>query len=166
MQINRKKFRFTGLKDILLMAPIIFILHFLEEAPAFVSWFNGYADRDISSGLFWTVNLSGLFISLMVVWIEWASPSLFSSALTILWLSFLMMANAVFHIIAAILEMKYVPGLFTAVLLYIPFYWWVMIKTRKEKKLAAGLMIVLALLGALPMLVHGYRVLFLADRLF
>lgn len=148
------------------MAPIIFILHFLEESPGFVSWFNGYVDRDISSGLFWTVNLSGLFICLLVVLVEWASPSLFSSALTILWLSFLMMANAVFHIIAAILEAGYVPGLITAILFYIPFYWWVMIKTRKEKKLSVALMILLALAGALPMLVHGYRVLFLADRLF
>jgi len=158
--------KITRLRNIVAIAPIIFITHFLEESPTFVSWFNAHVDRDISSELFWNVNFSGLIITLFVVFIEWFSSSAFSAFLIILWLSFLMMANAIFHIIGGFVDQGYVPGLITAIILYVPYYCWVVIKVRKERGINMLAMLFVAFIGALPMFIHGYRILFFGSRLF
>ena len=66
----------------ILLAPFIFVCHFLEEAPTFVEWFNAHVARGITSGLFWRVNISALVITLIVVGIEWLSRSAFSLSLS------------------------------------------------------------------------------------
>ena len=151
---------------LLLLAPLIFVCHFLEEAPGFVQWFNSRVARGITPGLFWRVNLSALVITLTVVGVEWLSRSGFSLTLAVAWLSFLMAANAIFHVAGALADGRYVPGLGTAVLLYLPYYGWLFLKAVKSgraepKVLAAG-----AALGSLPMLAHGYLIVFRGGRLF
>jgi hypothetical protein len=83
---------------IILLAPFIFICHFSEEAPGFVLWFNQHVGRGINSRLFWDVNITALIIAIFVSLMYFLAPSAISVTLVILWLSFLMMANAVFHI--------------------------------------------------------------------
>src|SRR5688572_4407678 len=95
---------------LLLLAPVIFVCHFLEESPGFVQWFNAHVARGITSGLFWRVNLSALAITLIVVSIEWFSRSAFSLTLALVWLSFLMLANAIFHMAGGLVDRQYVPG--------------------------------------------------------
>ena len=155
-----------GVRYIILLAPLIFICHFLEEAHGFVAWFNLHVSRDISSRLFWSVNVSALAITLFVILIELTAPSRFSVLLTVLWLSFLMLANAVFHIAGGIMDKGYVPGLITAIILYIPYYSLIIVKTVKTGRVGKYLITGSAVLGALPMLVHGYKILFLGGRLF
>ena len=58
------------------------------------------------------------------------------------------------------------PGLVTAVLLYLPFYGWVITRTIELRRLPRGGVAAAALVGALPMLVHGYLIVFLGRRLF
>jgi hypothetical protein len=87
-----------GIGVIIALAPVIFTFHFLEESPGFVSWFNAHVSRGITSGLFWNVNISTLVITLVVVVIELVEPSFISASLIVLWFSFLMLANAIFHI--------------------------------------------------------------------
>ena len=81
-------------------------------------------------------------------------------------LSFLMLANALFHVIAAIVDRAYVPGLVTAVVLYVPLYIWVLLNLLRAKRLTAGLALGGAILGALPMAIHGYLIVFRGSRLF
>lgn len=150
----------------LLLAPFIFIVHFLEESPRFVEWFNGHVARGITSTLFWRVNISALVITLIVVGIEWFSRSAFSLTLALAWLSFLMLANAIFHIVGGVVDKQYVPGLATAILLYIPYYFWLFIKAVKSKRVKAMGLVAAAVVGSLPMLVHGYLILFRGSRLF
>lgn len=86
--------------------------------------------------------------------------------LAVAWLSFLMLTNAVFHITGAIVDRGYVPGLVTAILLYLPYCGWVAWQVVHDRRVAPGLLAGAAVLGAIPMAVHGYRILFLGSRLF
>jgi len=152
--------------DPVLLAPIIFVSHFLEESPTFVPWFNTHIARGITSGLFWRVNLTALVITLIVVAVEWSSRSSASMVLVIAWFGFLMFANAIFHIAGAFVDRSYVPGLVTAALLYLPYYSWLFVRGMKSKRVAFPVMVAATVIGALPMFAHGYLILFRGSRLF
>lgn len=146
-------------------APIIFLLHFLEEVPGLVEWLNAHVDPDISHGYFLSLNFFVLGVTSVVALIMWVSPSPLAAALCTVWLSFMMLANGSLHVLAGILEKNYVPGLITAVVLYIPYYLLFMIQLVRRKFLNLGTTIILTLVGSIPMIIQGYRVLFLGRRL-
>jgi hypothetical protein len=154
------------LRFLLLAAPVIFIVHFLEEGPGFVTWFNAHVARGITEPLFWTVNYTALAITIAVVILEWLSRSTFSATIVIAWLSFLMFANALFHLAGALVDRAYMPGLVTALLLYLPFYAWVATSTFRMRRMPGSIMATAALIGALPMLIHGYLIIVRGSRLF
>jgi len=157
------------MKDVscaLLLAPPIFIVHFLEESPGFVEWFNSHVARGITPSLFWTVNLTALFITLAVVAFEWFSRTPLSLGVALAWLGFLMFANAAFHVAGAFVDKRYVPGLVTAVLLYFPYYLWLFVRALKSGRVTAAALLTAAVPCTLPMLIHGYLILFRGDRLF
>jgi hypothetical protein len=160
----------AGLPDrfhrIVLLAPIVFAAHFLEEGSSFVAWFNDHVARGITPGLFWTVNLSALVITLLLAVGVRAARSAVVSLIFIGWLSFLMLTNAVFHVTAAVVDGGYVPGLLTAVVLYLPYCVWLGMQLVRTRVLPAGAVAVAALIGGLPMAIHGYWILFRGDRLF
>src|SRR5262245_32302779 len=99
-----------SLGSLIALAPVIFTCHFLEESPGFVAWFNAHVKNGITTGLFWNVNISALVVTLIVMSIELIAPSFFSTSLIVLWFSFLMFANAIFHIAGAIVDQRYMPG--------------------------------------------------------
>jgi len=152
--------------DPILLAPIVFVCHFLEEAPTFVPWFNAHVARGITQGMFWRVNLTALMITLIVVVVEWSSRSGASQAVVVVWFGFLMFANAVFHIIGAIVDGRYVPGVITAVVLYLPYFSVLSVSVVKHKRLSVPASILAAIIGGLPMAAHGYLILFRGSRLF
>lgn len=154
------------LRVVLLGAPVIFITHVLEEAPRFVTWVNTRVTPGITQEMFWTVNGAALGITIAVVAFEWLGQSRLSAALTVAWLSFLMVANAVLHLGAAVIDVGYVPGLITALLLYVPFWAVVVATVLRTRRLSAPVVTVAATLGALPMLLHGYLIVFRGSRLF
>jgi hypothetical protein len=151
---------------LLLAAPLVFIVHFLEEAPGFVSWFNAHVERGITAPLFWTVNYTALGITVAIVIIEWLSGSALSAALVVAWLSLLMLANALFHIAGALVDGSYMPGVVTAVLLYLPFYAVLVRCILDQRRLSRSAVVAAALVGSAPMLVHGYLIVFRGSRLF
>jgi hypothetical protein len=142
------------------------VVHFLEEAPGFVPWFNAHVSRGISDQLFWAVNLAGLAITVGVSVAFWAEQSAATAVIAVVWFSFLMLANALFHFTGAIVDQGYVPGLITAICLYIPYWIWIARGIIRRQLVAPGLFVGAALIGAIPMAVHGYRILFLGGRLF
>lgn len=148
------------------LAPLVFVAHFLEEGPRFVPWFNAHVARGITAELFWTVNATALVITVLVVLVFRASESAVASIVLVTWLSFLMLTNAIFHITGAIVDRGYVPGLVTAILLYLPYCGWVAAQLVRTRRVAPGLLAAAAVIGGLPMVVHGYRILFLGTRLF
>jgi hypothetical protein len=150
----------------LLFAPLVFVAHFLEESPGFVPWFNAHVTEGITGELFWTVNATALLITVIVTLGLRNARSGVAVALIVAWFSFLMLTNAIFHIAGAIVDRSYVPGLATAVLLYLPYCGWVAGQVARNRRVTPGLLAAAALFGAIPMAVHGYRILFLGTRLF
>jgi GNAT superfamily N-acetyltransferase len=150
----------------LLFAPLVFVAHFLEESPGFVAWFNDHVTRGITQDMFWTVNFTGLLITVIVCLLVWTTRSVAAVVLAVAWLSCLMLTNGVFHITGAVVDRAYVPGLATAILLYLPYCGWVAREVLRDRRIAPGLLAGAAILGAIPMAVHGYRILFLGTRLF
>ena len=153
-------------RGIIILAPFIFVAHFLEESPGFVTWFNSHVSRGIVPGLFWTVNITALTITIIVTIIEFSVPSFVSSVVIILWFSFLMLANAIFHIAGAIVDRYYVPGLITAIALYIPYYSLVVGRMLRTGRVKPAQATILVLVGSSLMLIHGYLILFRGSRLF
>lgn len=144
---------------------MVFVIHFLEESSRFVPWFNAHAAPGISQELFWTVNLTALTITVLLTlsfWITRTQPVVLA---VVAWLSFLMLANAAFHVTGAIVDRRYVPGLASAILLYLPYCAWVAVQVIRGGA-SRRLLALAAVLGAIPMSVHGYRILFLGTRLF
>ena len=154
------------LRTLLLAAPVIFIAHFIEEGPAFVAWFNAHVSRGITEPLFWIVNYTALAITAAVVLLEWLGGSTFSATIAVAWFSLLMFANALFHVAGALVDRAYMPGLVTALLLYLPFYVWLVVRVIRLRRLQRGTVFAAASIGALPMLVHGYLIVFRGSRLF
>jgi hypothetical protein len=155
-----------ALRTILLLAPVIFVAHFLEEGPGFVDWFNRHVARGITPQLFWTVNYTALVITAAVVAIEWVSARSASAAIVVAWFSFLMMANAILHVVASVADHAPMPGVFTAVLLYVPFYAWILTRIIRAGRLPPAAVVAIASIAALPMLLHGYLIVFRGSRLF
>ncbi len=154
------------LQLVLLAAPVIFVAHVLEEAPTFVSWVNTRVTPGITQEMFWIGNSAGLGITLAVIALEWLNRSRLSATVTVAWLSFVMLGNAVLHGGAAIIDGAYVPGLVTALLLYVPFWTVVVTTVIRARRLSAPVVVMAATLGALPMLAHGYLIAFRGSRLF
>jgi hypothetical protein len=150
----------------MLPAPLVFVAHVLEEGPGFVDWINAHVARDITAGLFWTANGTALLITVLVALGVRSTRSEGAVMLAVAWLGFLMAANAALHVTAAIVDRAYVPGVLTASLLYLPYSAWVASRAIRSGRIAPAPLAAAALLGAIPMVVHGYRILFLGDRLF
>jgi hypothetical protein len=150
----------------LLFSPLVFVAHFLEESPSFVPWFNAHVARGITQELFWSVNLTALLITVLLTVGFWVTRSPPSIAVVVAWLSFLMLTNTLFHVTGAIVDGAYVPGLVSAIILYLPYCTWVAVRVAATRCLPPSLVGTAAFLGGLPMAVHGYRILFLGTRLF
>ena len=147
-------------------APVVFVAHVLEEGPHFVPWFNAHVARGITADLFWTVNATALVITILATGSVRVAGSTATVVIAVAWLSFLMLTNAMFHVAGAVVDRGYVPGLVTAMLLYLPYCGWVAVQAVRGRYVAPALLAVAAALGAIPMAVHGYRILFLGTRLF
>jgi hypothetical protein len=156
----------TGLGRVLLLAPIVFIIHVLEESRTFVPWLNSHVTPGTTQNAFWNVNLIGLLITGILSLGFWATRSTASLFLIVAWLSFLMLTNAIFHITGTIVDRAYVPGVVSAIVLYLPYCAWVLVRVFRSRSLPFGVVSAAVVVGGLPMAVHGYQILFLGTRLF
>lgn len=155
----------TSLRALAALAPVIFVAHVAEEAPGFVAWINSHVTPDVSPSTFWQINTTAFVITVVVSAVAWLDGSGVSGVAMAGWISFLMGANAFVHIGGAMVDRGYVPGLVSAVLLYLPFCALVFWRVKRNGS-STGVLLVSAVVGAFPMLVHGYRILFLGARLF
>jgi hypothetical protein len=154
------------LRKLVLLAPLIFILHVLEEAPGFVVWFNSLVPRGISQDLFLTVNAVALIVTVVIALLVAGSSDAASGLLLAAWVGFLMLANGVLHLVGTIAHGRYSPGVVTGTLLYLPYGVLLLRKIARDLELSPGVIFGAAALGGIPMLVHGYLIVFRASRLF
>ena len=109
---------------IILLAPVLFWAHVMEEfAGGFMRWYNSVSVPLPENG-FITSNLQPLEITVVLAvaaaWIRRKEPAF----LLLVWLSYFVFANAIFHVTAIVALHRYCPGLITALALYLPYYFW------------------------------------------
>jgi Protein of unknown function with HXXEE motif len=156
----------TDVRTLALAMPLVFVLHVVEEAPLFVSWFNSRVMPPISEGSFLAVNAIAFAITLGMALALSASrapgPALAGAA----WVSFLMLANGLFHFVATVAHGSYCPGVITGLFLYLPLSLLFLRAVARETHVPALVVALVALAGALPMALHGYLIVFRGSRLF
>jgi len=90
----------------------------------FVRWYNSVVSPPISESGFVGANIQPLVITALLAaaasWIHRKEAAF----LLLVWLSYFMFANAIFHVTATLALHRYCPGLITALALYLPFYLW------------------------------------------
>lgn len=152
---------------LILLAPVIFVLHVIEEAPEFVEWFNSLVTtQPITQQMFINVNIWGFLITLGVTAMVVVAREKVSAYVALCWLGTVMFANAIFHITATVALGWYAPGVVTATLLYLPFFGWFLSAAVKRYQLSTTTTAIVVAIGAAPMLLHGYRIAFEGRRLF
>ncbi len=151
--------------QVILLAPVLFVAHVFEEAPGFVEWFNSLVARGINQGVFLRVNVAAFVIMLALAFILNSMKRKGFAIVALAWLSFLMFANALFHIVGTIVH-GYSPGTVTAVVLYLPYFSWFFWRLKQSSAASALALVITTLIGGLPMAVHGYLIVFEGSRLF
>lgn len=149
-----------------LLAPIVFVLHVIEEAPTFVPWFNRIVEPDISESLFFTVNVVAFLITVALSGALAATREPVIAVINLAWLGCLMFANALLHLTATVVHRQYAPGVITAACLYLPYYAFLFAVVVKRLRVSWGTALLAAVLGSLPMAAHGYLIVFRGSRLF
>lgn len=140
--------------------PIVFAFHVFEESLGFVQWFNARVEPDISWRTFITVTSVAFVITVLVAAQLSVSRSRFIGIAAAAWVGFLMLANGILHIAASIMDGGYVPGLGTAVLLYLPVSLALVASIASECAMSWTRVAIAALLGGIPMYLQGWLVLF------
>jgi uncharacterized membrane protein HdeD (DUF308 family) len=157
--------RIPRLRSLTLALPVVFALHVVEEAPRFVSWFNSHVTPGITQPQFLAVNGCALGITLAVVSLLLIAPNPVSGVMAVAWIALLMLANGAFHLIATIVHREYSPGVMTGTLIYLPMAVTFMRAVSRELHVPASVIAASALLGCLPMVAHGYLIVFRGSRL-
>lgn len=154
------------LRSLAVALPVVFVLHVLEEAPGFVSWFNRHVDPDITSELFFSVNATAFAITVVVAVLIAAARDRATAMIAVAWVGFLMLANGLFHLVAAMVQGGYAPGVVSGTLLYLPFSLVFIGVVARDCRLPLPLAAGVTLLGGLPMYIHGWLIVFRGSRLF
>jgi hypothetical protein len=154
------------LRALALAMPVVFVAHVVEEAPNFVAWFNSLVSPGISQQSFLSVNAVGLAVTIGVACVLAFVPGRGSVLVGVAWLGFLMLANAIVHIMATLVLERYSPGVFTATLLYLPLSFLLLRWAVRNRQVSWLCGILVAILGGIPMYIHGYLIVYRGSRLF
>jgi hypothetical protein len=155
-----------SLRALAFAMPVVFAAHVAEEAPNFVAWFNSLVSPGITQQSFLSVNAVGLAITIGVAIVLAISAGPGSVLLAIAWLGFLMLANAIVHIMATLVIQRYSPGVVTATLLYLPLFFLLLRSAARNHHISWPRGILVAILAGVPMYIHGYLIVFRGSRLF
>ena len=146
---------------IILLAPVLFWAHIIEEsAEGFMRWYNSVVPVPLPESGFLARNLQPFVIMVVLAaaaaWIRRKEPAF----LLLLWLSFFMFANAIFHVTATVALHRYCPGLITALALYLPYYWWFTRYLRTSLSMHAVTLVIVNALSVGLVYLHWHDVLF------
>jgi hypothetical protein len=110
---------------IILLAPVLFWAHIMEEqAWGFMRWYNSVVTTPGSEAGFLAANIQPLVITAVLAIAAALIRRKEPAFLLLVWLSYFMLGNTIFHITATFALHRYCPGLLTALALYLPFFIW------------------------------------------
>ena len=155
-----------GLRVLAIALPCVFAVHVAEEASGFVAWFNSLVTPGITQRLFLSVNATVFFITLAIGSLVAMSRDAALSILAVAWVGFVMLANGLFHLVGTLVLWRYSPGVVTGTFLYLPLSILFMRAVVRECGIPWATLVLVALVGGVPMYVHGYLIVFRGSRLF
>jgi hypothetical protein len=151
---------------LLLVAPVVFALHVYEEYPAFIEWMNRRVSPAMTAESFALVNGMAFVVTLLLALATVLGRGRGLALSLVAWLSFLMLANGVLHLLATAIDGAYAPGAITSALLYLPYFALAFSACRRiGGAIPLRPALTAAVLGALPMLAQGAAVLLGGRRL-
>jgi Protein of unknown function with HXXEE motif len=156
---------------LLLLAPVIFAAHVLEEAPGllsagYVSWFNSIVPNGLGEPGFVRANIAPLLITAALAGLAAFVPRLWIMYILLIWLTHFMFANALFHLLATVVLHRYSPGVVTGAAFYLPFFAWFVRDLRKRFRASPEIILLIVILAGLPMFLQTYMVIFKHSRYF
>jgi Protein of unknown function with HXXEE motif len=146
--------------------PFVFALHVFEESLGFVQWFNARVEPDLSWQMFMAITGTAFVVTTLVGAQLAVSRGRAIAFVATAWVGLLMFANGLVHVAASIVDGGYVPGLGTAVLLYLPLSLLLFAAITVECGLSRIAVAAVALLAGIPMFVQGWLVIAEGSRLF
>lgn len=149
-----------------ILSPVVFVLHVVEEAPGFVEWFNRLVEPDITPASFLSVNGVAFAVTVIVAIVLWLRRDDGAGGLALAWFGLLFFCNGLFHLLATAVHGLYSPGAWTSALLYLPFFAVLFYVVVKRLRLPVRTALLVTLVGAVPMAMHGYLIIFHGSRLF
>ena len=152
-------------RKLLLLPPVLFGLHALEEAPGYVQWFNSVAQPPIPAEGFLRGQIAPLAEAAALALLAFRTGKRWAQVLLYIWSIHFFFANGLYHLIASLVLGSWSPGLITGTLLYLPFFAWLTHSLRRSGVEAWVLLLMTALLG-LPMYLQTYMVAFRHARFF
>ncbi len=147
----------------LALAPLVLLAHVAEEAPGLVGWFERHVEPALTIREFWTFSAIGLLVTVALAVPSVRSRNYLLALGLISWLSFLMLANGVVHLMASLIFSEYVPGTVTACILYLPYFAAATVTVCHNSGVRARAAILAAAIGAVPMLAQAISI-FTAGR--
>ncbi len=153
-------------QKVILLAPLIFVIHVLEEYSSVVSWVNSVIKQgSISQPVFIVANFIVLFFVILITVMMNRSDSAAPAFVAVFLLSSVMFANGLFHIIASIMLDSNCPGVITSIFLYLPFFTWFVWIVMKKYKIDFQHVLFTILSGSVPMIIHGHFIIFRGTHL-
>jgi Protein of unknown function with HXXEE motif len=152
-------------KGLLLLAPILFFAHVLEEEPRYLTWFNHIAKPEIYSTAFLPGQIPQLIIAALLAGLAVKISKSWAYLLMLLWATHFFFANALYHIVASMATGSYSPGLITAVILYLPYFAGLVWYLRGQLWEPWALALTIGLAG-MPSYLQTYMVSFKGTRFF
>jgi hypothetical protein len=149
---------------IILLAPVLFAAHILEEAPGYVRWFNSVVAQGISEADFLPSNVVPFAITAVLAAVAAYSRRRVPMLVMLLWIANFMFANAVYHIAATLVLRRYSPGVVTATFLYLPYFVWVLWYLKTRLNVWPVVLAAIVLVGGIPWFRLGYFVVFKGTR--
>jgi Protein of unknown function with HXXEE motif len=150
---------------LILLAPLIYMAHILEEAPGYMRWVNRIVDHPFpDQGHFFAGNLPSIAITAAIAILAAATLNRAALMVMLAWLSYFMFANAIFHIVATVALRGYSPGTVTAAALYLPYFGW--FASYLRTRVPAWAIASVALLFGMPMFIQAYMIIFRGTRFY
>lgn len=151
---------------LLLLAPVIFAAHVVEEAPGYVRWFNSVVpSQPIPSAGFLAAQLQPFLAALFLAAAAAITANRWAALILLLWSSHFFFANAIYHLVASAALATYSPGLLTGTAFYLPFFYWLASHVKKQG-IALWAIVLLVAFASLPAMLQTYLVVFERRRFY
>jgi hypothetical protein len=122
-------------------------------------WLNSIRLTSVPESGFLTGNLPFLVITTLLAVCAASIRHKVPALALLIWLSYIMFANTIFHVTATTMLHRYCPGLITAVLLYLPYFFWIVEYFKSRFRIQARTVAAAAVLATLVVYLQWHTVL-------